>query len=229
MIPYFFSPPFLFFISFCLSLSPFLAWNFPSKQGREFCCTNRKQSRASKTRHNRGPTHCGPEKPRIQTYVLGHSLVRSLVRLHCSLLCLLRTACFPRALICLLAHSLTPEWMIRRLNTTWFCSTVQRSSKVSLTIYMYGNKMRNPSKDGGGGRGGGWVGEWWTNQPLSKQGLSPRVACTHIYKSPCRAFKMLKNKKKAKGDRTNRPQTTDTVTNRFACTWLKRSSLTLIF
>ena len=35
--------------------------------------------------------HCGPDQPRIQTEILGHSLVHSLVRLHCSLVCLLRT------------------------------------------------------------------------------------------------------------------------------------------
>ena len=44
--------------------------------------------------------HCGPEKPRIQTEVLGHSLVR----LHRSLVCLLRTARFARALVRSLAH-----------------------------------------------------------------------------------------------------------------------------
>ena len=38
--------------------------------------------------------HCGPEQPVIQTAVLGHSLVCLLVCLHCSLICLLHTACF---------------------------------------------------------------------------------------------------------------------------------------
>ena len=48
--------------------------------------------------------HCGPEQPRIQTALLGHSLVRSLVRSHRSLVRLLQTARFARALRC--AHSL---------------------------------------------------------------------------------------------------------------------------
>ena len=49
------------------------------------------------------PAHFGPEQPKIQTEVLGHSLVRSLVRSHRSLPRLLRTARFARALRC--AHS----------------------------------------------------------------------------------------------------------------------------
>ena len=48
--------------------------------------------------------HCGPDQPRIQTEVLGLLLVRLLVRLHCSLICLFRTTCFARVLCC--AHSL---------------------------------------------------------------------------------------------------------------------------
>ena len=49
--------------------------------------------------------HFGPEQPKIQTEVLGHSLLHS----HRSLVCLLRTARFARALRCahLLARSLT--------------------------------------------------------------------------------------------------------------------------
>ena len=47
--------------------------------------------------------HYGPEHARIQTEVLGHSLVRSLVRSHRSIVRLLRTARFARALRC--AHS----------------------------------------------------------------------------------------------------------------------------
>ena len=47
--------------------------------------------------------HCGLEQPRLQAEVLGHSLVRSLVRSHSSLVRLLRTARFARALCC--AHS----------------------------------------------------------------------------------------------------------------------------
>ena len=42
--------------------------------------------------------HYGPEQPRIQTEVLGHSLVRLLVRPDHSLICLLHTACFAYAL-----------------------------------------------------------------------------------------------------------------------------------
>ena len=42
--------------------------------------------------------HYGPEQPRIQTEVLGHSLIHSLVCLHRSLIC------SQRSLICLLAH-----------------------------------------------------------------------------------------------------------------------------
>ena len=55
--------------------------------------------------------------------VLGHSLLRSLVRSHCSLIRLLRTARFARALRCScsfarsLAQSLTPELMEK-----WFLS-----------------------------------------------------------------------------------------------------------
>ena len=50
------------------------------------------------------PFHYGRKQPRIQTVVLGHSLVRSLVRSHRSLVRLLRTVRFARALRC--AHSL---------------------------------------------------------------------------------------------------------------------------
>ena len=49
------------------------------------------------------PMHYGRKQPRIQTVVLGHSLVRSLVRSYRSLVRLLRTARFARALRC--AHS----------------------------------------------------------------------------------------------------------------------------
>ena len=47
--------------------------------------------------------HSGPDQPKIQNEVLGHSLVRSLVRSNRSLVRLLRTARFARALRC--AHS----------------------------------------------------------------------------------------------------------------------------
>ena len=57
----------------------------------------------------RFPAHCGLEQPRILTEVLGHSLVRSLVRSYRSIVCLLRTTHFARALRCahLFARSLT--------------------------------------------------------------------------------------------------------------------------
>ena len=50
--------------------------------------------------------HCGQEQPRMQTEVVGHSLVRLLVCSHHSLVRLLRTARFARALHCahLFAH-----------------------------------------------------------------------------------------------------------------------------
>ena len=46
------------------------------------------------------PPHCGLEQTRIETLVLGHSLVRSLVRSHRSLVRLLHTTCYARALRC---------------------------------------------------------------------------------------------------------------------------------
>ena len=51
------------------------------------------------------PRHYGRKQPRIQTEVLGHSLVRSLIRSHRSLIRLLRTARFARcSLVRSLAH-----------------------------------------------------------------------------------------------------------------------------
>ena len=44
--------------------------------------------------------HLGPRQPKIQTKVLGHSLVRLLICSHRSLIRLLHTACFVRALCC---------------------------------------------------------------------------------------------------------------------------------
>ena len=44
--------------------------------------------------------HCGLEHARIWTVVLGHSLIRLLVRSHCSLIHLLRTTRFACALRC---------------------------------------------------------------------------------------------------------------------------------
>ena len=73
--------------------------------------------------------HYGPKQPRIQTEVLGHSLVRSLVRSHRSLVRLLRTASFARALHCahsfarsltLLTPSLVGQWYIRWLFCLFF-------------------------------------------------------------------------------------------------------------
>ena len=42
--------------------------------------------------------YIGSKQPRIGSEVLGHSLVRSLIRSHCSLIRLIRAACFARAL-----------------------------------------------------------------------------------------------------------------------------------
>ena len=60
--------------------------------------------------------HCGPEQPRIQTEVLGHSLVHSLIRSHRSFVHLLCTDCFARVLHCAylphsLAHGTVNNWM----------------------------------------------------------------------------------------------------------------------
>ena len=72
------------------------------------------------------PSHYGPHQPRIQTEVLGHSLVRSLFRSHHSLVRLLRTTRFIHALRC--AHSfirllilLTPSLAcsLRSLACSW--------------------------------------------------------------------------------------------------------------
>ena len=67
--------------------------------------------------------HWGPEQPKIQTEVLGHSLVCSLVPSHRSLVCLLRSTRFARALHCVhsLARSLTlltPE-LVRKCMIGW--------------------------------------------------------------------------------------------------------------
>ena len=57
-------------------------------------------------------SHCGPEQPRKQTVVLGHSLVHSLIRLHRSFVCLFRATCFARAICCAhsFAHSFARSW-----------------------------------------------------------------------------------------------------------------------
>ena len=58
--------------------------------------------------------HYGLEQPKIQTEVLGHSLVRLLVCSHRSLVCLFRTACFACALRC--AHSLACSLILLTLS-----------------------------------------------------------------------------------------------------------------
>ena len=69
--------------------------------------TSRYPALGVKNRPKSGKAHSGSEEPRIGSQVLRHSLARSLVRSHYSLICLLRTACFVRAFRCahLLAHS----------------------------------------------------------------------------------------------------------------------------
>ena len=65
-------------------------------------------------------SHYGLKQPEIQTAVLGHSLVRSLICLHRSLVRLLRPAHFARALRCAdslahfahsLAHGTVNDWI----------------------------------------------------------------------------------------------------------------------
>ena len=81
----------------------------------------------------------------MQTEVLGHLLICSIVLSHCSLICLLRTACFFCALRCAhsfarsLARSLTHsqlvgKWMIRCLSTRLFCTTM-KSCEEALHIH----------------------------------------------------------------------------------------------
>ena len=87
------------------------------------------------------PKHCGPEQPTIQTKVLGHSLVCSLVRSHPSLVCLLCTTCFARAL-CLLARSLCSlprSWESEQVDGYIFCvffSILARCAKKNCTMVM---------------------------------------------------------------------------------------------
>ena len=79
--------------------------------------------------------HCGPDQPRIQNEVLGHSLIHLLVRLHRSLVRLLRTGRFACALRC--AHSfarsltsltsLVGKWMIGWLFILCFFSILAHS------------------------------------------------------------------------------------------------------
>ena len=66
--------------------------------------------------------HYGPEQPRIQTEVLGLSLICSLVRSHRSLVCLFRTV---HTLLRTLARSLTlllpSSWESELLDHYFFC------------------------------------------------------------------------------------------------------------
>ena len=67
------------------------------------------------------PLHSGSEQPRIGMEALSNWFVRLLVCMHGSLICLLHTACFARALCCphlftcLLALSLTPDLLEKKL------------------------------------------------------------------------------------------------------------------
>ena len=89
------------------------------------------------------PLHRGLEQTRIETELLGHSLVRSLVRSHHSLVRLLQTACFARALRCAhsFAHSLARGkvnfWC---LNMTWFCPIVRRFHETKRTHSFFSGR-----------------------------------------------------------------------------------------
>ena len=61
--------------------------------------------KAEQFKPNEKVGHYGRKQPRIQTEVVGHSLVRSLVRSHRSLVRLLRNARFARALPCALSFA----------------------------------------------------------------------------------------------------------------------------
>ena len=80
----------------------------------------KKKKKAFRSELKKNTVHYGQEQPRIQTEVLGHSLVRLLVRSYRSLVRLLRTARVARALRC--AHSfarsltsLTPSLVGKRI------------------------------------------------------------------------------------------------------------------
>ena len=110
-----------------------------------------------------GPTklptlHYGRKQPRIQTEILGHSLVRSLIRSHRSIFRLLRTARFARALRCahsfarsltLLTPSLVRKGMIRWLFILCFLSIFDHSggefSRASLNLTTDIHKNSSPS------------------------------------------------------------------------------------
>ena len=85
------------------------------------------------------PSHYGTEQPKIQTNVLGHSLVDSLVRLHRSLFRLLHPACFARALRC--AHSLTCS--LRSLPRLWDSERLERFLCFSLFCTMHPFALRS--------------------------------------------------------------------------------------
>ena len=98
------------------------------------------------------PHYCYSEPRKIGTLVLGHSLVRSLIRPHRSLICLLRTARFAHALHCAhsfvrsLARSLAPElmgksflfmnWMRRFHAVLTHSAAVPQQMFFSLTNYL---------------------------------------------------------------------------------------------
>ena len=101
--------------------------------------------------------HYGRKQPRIQTVVLGHSLVRSLVPSHRSLVRLLRTARFARALRC--AHSfarsltsLTPslvgKWLIRLLFCLCFFFIFDHSALGELRSALYCFLAQSGEKNG---------------------------------------------------------------------------------
>ena len=100
-------------------------------------------SKSSISTRNHLIIHCGPEQPRIQTEVLGHLLVHSLDCSHCSLIRLLLTTYFARALHCArsFARSLTSftlkkklpvgQWSIWWLFILCFFSVLARSEIVT--------------------------------------------------------------------------------------------------
>ena len=88
--------------------------------------------------------HYGLEQPKIQTALLSHSLVRSLVPLHRSLVCLLRTARSRPPLRSLVrslahfAHSLARGKVnFSCLKMTWFCPIVRRFQDGALSFLSF--------------------------------------------------------------------------------------------
>ena len=81
--------------------------------------------------------------------VLGHSLLRSLVRLHRSLIRLLRTARFARALRC--AHSLARS-LTRSLRSSWessFCLWIERVDFIQFETTVHCIRRPVIRKEGG--------------------------------------------------------------------------------